>query len=97
MEAVAGCLSVVGFSLATIALFELGTSFGVSPASRGVVRTGVYRWMGHPIYIGYVTAELGFVILNPINGAILGISAALYALRAVMESRVLRGGEAEGI
>src|SRR5690606_18065088 len=44
---IASCLSILGFTLSTLALFDLGKSFGVSPANRGLVRTGVYRYLKH--------------------------------------------------
>lgn len=88
-EAIINCLSIVGFTLATLALFELGTSFGVTPANRGVVRSGIYRYLRHPMYVGYVIAEVGLAVVNPFNWVILAISVSLYLLRARCESRLL--------
>jgi len=48
-------LSITGFLLATLATIELGDRFGVSPAARGQrCQTGVYKWLGHPMYTGYM-------------------------------------------
>ena len=33
---------------------SLGRSFGLMPANRGVVSTGMYRLVRHPIYLGYL-------------------------------------------
>lgn len=82
-------LAVIGFTISTLAVFDLGSSFGVSPANRGVVRTGLYRYVRHPMYSGYVISELGFVLLNPFNFILWGISIALYFYRSMLENTVL--------
>ena len=89
VAALAEFLPIVGFSLSTLALLDLGQSFGVSPANRGRVESGVYRVLQHPMYVGYAVAEFGMVILNPINLAIWCASILHYRGRAVMETRVL--------
>ncbi|MDO9181627.1 MAG: DUF1295 domain-containing protein, partial [Bacteriovorax sp.] len=58
-------LAIVGFTISTLALFDLGSSFGVSPANRGAVKTGLYRYVRHPMYSGYAISEFGFILLNP--------------------------------
>lgn len=87
-------LAVAGFTLSTLALFDLGKSFGVSPANRGLVRTGVYRYLKHPMYIGYVISESGFVLLNPWNVFFLILSILFYFFRAKIEYSVLRSDSA---
>ncbi len=82
-------LAVIGFAISTLAVFDLGRSFGVSPANRGVVRTGLYRYVRHPMYTGYVISEFGFVLLNPFNYILWVISIALYLYRSILENRVL--------
>ena len=86
---VASVLAIVGFTISTIALFEIGSSFGVSPANRGLVKTGIYRFFSHPMYLGYGIAEIGFLILNPLNGLIFVFSVALYLTRIHYENKVL--------
>jgi len=83
-------LIIGGYALATLALIELGRSFGVSPANRGWVASGVYRWTSHPMYVGYAMAELGLVFLNQWNAGIFVISSGLYFFRATVELRVFR-------
>lgn len=83
-------LSILGFALATIALLELGRSFGVAPANRGHVRSGVYRYVSHPMYLGYALSELGMCLVNPVNVAVFVFSGALYVSRALLEQRKLR-------
>lgn len=86
---IASCLSIAGFALSTLALFDLGKSFGVSPADRGLVRSGVYRYLKHPMYVGYVISESGFVALNPSNIGLYIISICLYIFRAKSERTIL--------
>ncbi|MDO9181382.1 MAG: methyltransferase [Bacteriovorax sp.] len=86
----AGLISIIGFSISTLALIELGNSFGVSPANRGMISSGVYRFMNHPMYLGYVISEFGCVLLNPLNVIIYILSMSLYYLRAQSESKILK-------
>jgi len=88
--AAANCVGIVGYALATFALLDLGESFGVAPANRGIVRLGVYRWLRHPMYLGYSLAEAGFILLNQSNAFLWLLSTALYSLRGRRESQILR-------
>ena len=86
---VSDLLAIVGFLIVVLATVELGTSIGISPANRGLVRSGIYRYIKHPMYLGYVVSELGLVILNPLNAALFLISLFLYYSRAKAERQVL--------
>ena len=81
--------SIVGFSLMAMALLDLGKSFGVTPANRGIVTSGIYRYFNHPMYIGYVIAEFGFALLGGLNLLLFGFSVILYLVRAKQENNVL--------
>lgn len=83
-------LAIVGFLIVVLATVELGTSIGISPANRGLVRSGIYRYIKHPMYLGYVISELGLVFLNPLNIALLVISVSLYTFRAKSENQILK-------
>lgn len=89
-ELVSSVLAIIGFAISTLALLDLGGSFGVSPANRGVVRTGLYRYIRHPMYSGYVISELGFFFLNPLNIFVWIFSTGLYVARAKQENRILK-------
>jgi protein-S-isoprenylcysteine O-methyltransferase Ste14 len=41
---------------------SLGRSFALLPANRGVVTGGAYRWVRHPIYAGYLTGHVLFLL-----------------------------------
>lgn len=84
----ASLLAIFGFGIATLALFDLGSSFGVSAANRGQVKSGLYKYLKHPMYSGYIIAELSFVLLNPLNLVIWICSVFLYSKRMAKENRI---------
>jgi len=81
--------SIIGFTIATVAVLDLGTSFGVSPGTRDYVKTGLYKYLKHPMYIGYSIAELGMILIHPLNIIIYIISMSLYLIRAKREEKYL--------
>lgn len=89
-------LIVTGYALSSIALLELGRSFGVAPANRGRVGSGIYRVMRHPMYFGYGMAELGLVIMNTANAPLFAFSVGLYWLRARWEDEEFTSTKARG-
>lgn len=84
----ADLLSIAGFLIVAFATLELGTSIGVAPANRGLVSSGIYRRFKHPMYLGYVISEVGMVLLNPLNAAILILSVTLYSYRSYSENKL---------
>jgi protein-S-isoprenylcysteine O-methyltransferase Ste14 len=81
---------ICGFLISTLAIIELGNQIGISPAKRGKrCRTGVYRIVNHPMYLGYVIAELATVLANPLNGALFTVSLLLYLQRCRWENAIL--------
>ena len=82
-------LAILGFLIVVFATVELGASIGISPANRGLVRSGIYRYIKHPMYMGYVISELGLVLVNPLNLVICGASVSLYFVRSRIENKIL--------
>lgn len=83
-------LAIIGFLFVALATIELGTSIGISPAKRSLVKSGIYKWVSHPMYVGYVLSELGMAILNPLNLMLIFISSTLYVTRAKKETALLK-------
>lgn len=86
-------IMICGFGLIIVVLgkISLGRSFGLTPANRGVVASGMYDYVRHPIYLGYLLTHIGFVIANPADWNLLILAAADIALvlRAICEERTL--------
>lgn len=57
-------LQIAGMVLQLYAKLSLGRSFGLLPATRELVTRGAYRWLRHPIYLGYLIAHIGFLLAN---------------------------------
>lgn len=85
----ADLLSIIGFLMVVFATLELGTSIGIAPANRGLVRSGIYRHIKHPMYTGYVISEAALILLNPLNAALFVGSFSLYFLRARYETLLI--------
>lgn len=87
---ISSVLAIVGFTISTLALFDLGSSFGISAANRDIIRTGLYRYIRHPMYLGYAISEFGFIFINPINAIIYCLSMSLYFTRSKLENKILK-------
>ena len=84
-------LSACGLIIVITGKLSLGRSFGLLPANRGVVCSGIYRVVRHPIYLGYVMTHLAFLAANTTVGnalVVLAVDGALI-VRTVYEERVL--------
>ena len=83
--------SVFGLAIVIAGKVTLGRSFGLMPANRGVVSSGVYRLVRHPIYLGYLITHVAFLFANPSlsNIAVLVAADTALLLRAVCEEQTL--------
>lgn len=69
----------------------LRRSFGIAPANRGVKVGGVYRFMRHPMYAGYLVAHIGILMLmgSPLNLLIYAIGWTAQIKRLIAEEEWL--------
>lgn len=83
--------SAIGLAIVIAGKVTLGRSFGLMPANRGVVSSGVYRLVRHPIYLGYLITHVAFLVATPSpwNIAVLAIGDTALLLRAVCEEHTL--------
>jgi protein-S-isoprenylcysteine O-methyltransferase Ste14 len=90
-DALSALFGGVGLSVVVIGKVSLGRSFGLIPANRGIVSTGLYRLVRHPIYLGYLITHVAFVAANPgpWNLLVLIISDVALLARAVCEEDTL--------
>lgn len=86
---ISNLLAIIGFLFVALATIELGTSIGISPAKREFVTSGIYKWVKHPMYSGYVVSELGMTLVNPLNVVLFLVSTALYYYRSKQERLIL--------
>ena len=91
--AAAEVLMTIGLIIMVIGLASLGRSFGIMPRARGLVQTGLYRWVRHPIYLGEYLVFAGITILaiSPLTLAVYAMFVALQVYRMLMEERTLSG------
>lgn len=88
-------LQVLGLVWQLFAKASLRRAFGILPANRGVVSSGAYRFMRHPMYVGYFLADIGFLLVNfdVRNVIVYGAQFALQAGRIWREERLLSDDE----
>jgi protein-S-isoprenylcysteine O-methyltransferase Ste14 len=95
-DAVTVAVSAVGLLVVIGGKLSLGRSFGLIPANRGIVSTGLYRLVRHPIYLGYLITHVAFLGANPTvwNVAVLVTTDLALLARAVCEERTLARDDA---
>jgi protein-S-isoprenylcysteine O-methyltransferase Ste14 len=89
--AAAEVLMTIGLVIMVFGLLSLGRSFGIMPRARGLVQSGLYRWVRHPIYLGefLVFAGILMLALSPLMIAIYTLFVGLQVYRLVVEERTL--------
>ena len=85
-------LEFAGGFIVLAAFLSLNTSFGIAPENRGIKTAGMYGVVRHPMYLGYILADTGFVIndFSFFNAVVLTASVILLVLRLRAEERLLR-------
>jgi protein-S-isoprenylcysteine O-methyltransferase Ste14 len=88
----AGAVGCVGFALSIGGIVALRRSFGLIPANRGVVSSGLYRVVRHPIYAGYLVSHVAFLLTYPTlwNAVVWAISDGAQFVRVRYEEQLLR-------
>jgi protein-S-isoprenylcysteine O-methyltransferase Ste14 len=90
--AVSDVLLSIGMAVAIYGVAHLRHRFSIVPEARGLVTTGPYGVVRHPIYFGEIVAALGMILpsLFSLHVAVLALFIAAQLRRTVYEERVLR-------
>ena len=87
-------VGLTGYGLTLWSLLTLGPRFGIGPADRGLIQTGPYRLVRHPMYLGELLFRAAVAFLAPDWLAALLLVFALLliqCMRIVREERILDG------
>jgi protein-S-isoprenylcysteine O-methyltransferase Ste14 len=87
----ADALLILGLAIAICAVIHLRHCFAIAPEARGVVASGPYRRIRHPLYLGEGIAAVGALlpVVAPLTALIFGLFCLCQVLRARLEERVL--------
>jgi protein-S-isoprenylcysteine O-methyltransferase Ste14 len=90
-NAVSSLAIAAGTGFALWGLLHLRRCFSILPEARGLVRTGPYRFVRHPLYLGEFIATAGMLLtaFSPLTIVVFGIFAALQLRRIAAEEKVL--------
>ena len=84
-------LVTLAAGLSLVSLLNIGRLFGVRPALRGLVTSGPYRFVRHPMYLSYILADIGYNLQEwnfvTLFLVLVGWMSLLYRIHA--EERVL--------
>lgn len=84
-------LYVWGFILSAWGILTLRLSFSVLPEKRNLIQTGPYRFVHHPIYLGYTLMTLGQSLASGYLMLWIGtlLNSLLFLWRASKETEIL--------
>ena len=88
-------LMVFGFALSLSSKLALNRRFGIVAANRGIQTRGPYAFVRHPMYAGYVTTQIGFLISSPTlwNFSVYALAFFFQLLRIFEEEKLLTQDE----
>ncbi len=88
---IANVIIIISIILSIFALSSLGKSFSIIPQARKLIKTGPYRVVRHPLYVGELIGVLGLVLadLTIPKIAIFLLLVAFQVYRASQEEKLL--------
>ena len=84
-------LSTTGTVISILAVIKLRKSFGIFVQVRSIICTGVYKYVRHPIYLGYFLSFIGYSLLQGkiYYFLITGFTMLIVLYRAMLEENKL--------
>jgi protein-S-isoprenylcysteine O-methyltransferase Ste14 len=81
----------VGIIFDQVSRVYLGRRFGLLPANRGIVTTGPFRLIRHPIYLGWFVLTIGYVMAYPtmLNATMTAVCLPFVMWRITLEEELL--------
>ncbi|HKV56186.1 MAG TPA: methyltransferase [Candidatus Binataceae bacterium] len=91
LAALAVAIEFFGILLSQISRLYLGRKFGLLPANRGIVKSGPFRFVRHPIYAGWLILIAGYVMAYPslLNAMMVAATLPLMMWRIRLEEDLL--------
>jgi protein-S-isoprenylcysteine O-methyltransferase Ste14 len=88
---IAFVIQLAGAAFAVVSLLAIGRSFGLVAANRGVRTGGPYALVRHPVYLGYLVVNVGYVFENPSlrNSVVVACATLAQLVRISCEEEVL--------
>jgi protein-S-isoprenylcysteine O-methyltransferase Ste14 len=86
-------VELFGVILGQVSRIYLGRRFALLPADRGLVTSGPFRFIRHPIYTGWLILSIGYVMAFPTvrNGLIVMATLPFILWRILQEETLLAG------
>lgn len=91
LPTVGAYLLLAGMIIHVSAKLALWRSFGLVAANRGVRVRGLYAYVRHPMYAGYMLGHVGFILAYPLlwNAVLYAVVWALLVARMNAEEKIL--------
>jgi protein-S-isoprenylcysteine O-methyltransferase Ste14 len=91
-------LQLTGLAVCVMSLLALGRSFGFVAAYRGLVTSGPYVVIRHPVYASYLLIQSGYLLqsLSLRNALVIALASGCNVGRALVEERLLAGSPGYG-
>jgi protein-S-isoprenylcysteine O-methyltransferase Ste14 len=82
----------LAIGIAVVSRVQLGRNIGFVPARRGLVTTGIYAQVRHPIHTAQMLLYVAFLLrlFTPYNALLIAVGIAFVLVKTVVEERFLR-------